>query len=119
MRDGSHPAQLRLAVEELVAHNLALFELRSTIQQFGAPALPPAPDAVHRFLQQLPFNLTGAQQRVTAEIANDLQRDLPMLRLVQGDVGSGKTVVAAIAALQAIANGYQVAIMAPTEILAE
>ena len=119
LAEGRHPAQLRLALEELVAHNLSLQQLRDREQEQPAPALPPEPEALNRFIELLPFSPTGAQQRVMVEIGADLARPKPMLRLVQGDVGSGKTVVAAAAALQAIAAGYQVAIMAPTEILAE
>jgi len=119
LRDGRHPAQLRLALEELVAHNLSLQRLRERQRQEGAPALPPREEPLRTFLASLPFSPTAAQRRVLGEIAADLARPLPMLRLVQGDVGSGKTLVAAGAALQAISNGYQVAIMAPTEILAE
>jgi ATP-dependent DNA helicase RecG len=119
LREGCHPAQLRLALEELVAHHLSLRHLRAQQQQEGAPPLPPRKELLQAFLGTLPFAPTAAQRRVLAEIAADLARPLPMLRLVQGDVGSGKTLVAAGAALQAIANGYQVAIMAPTEILAE
>ncbi len=119
--DGAHPAQLRLALEELVAHNLSLLRLREKQQARAAPALPQSrARALQRaLLSSLPFTPTGAQRRVMAEIATDLARPVPMLRLVQGDVGSGKTLVAAHTALQAIANGYQVALMAPTEILAE
>jgi ATP-dependent DNA helicase RecG len=119
LREGAHPAQLRLAVEELVAHNLSLQQLRDLQQADPAPALSPRPDELQGFLDTLPFAPTAAQQRVLAEIATDLAHPVPMLRLVQGDVGSGKTLVAAGAALQAIANGFQVAIMAPTELLAE
>ena len=119
LREGRHPAQLRLALEELIAHNLSLFRLRQRAQAEGAPALPSRPKELGAFLDALPFVPTHAQARVLAEIATDLARSYPMLRLVQGDVGSGKTLVAAGAALQAIANGYQVALMAPTEILAE
>ena len=119
LREGEHPAQLRLALEELVAHNLSLQRLRERQQQEGAPALAAHPDILSAFLSRLPFSPTSAQQRVLAEISSDLARPIPMLRLVQGDVGSGKTLVAAGAALQAIGSGYQVAIMAPTEILAE
>jgi ATP-dependent DNA helicase RecG len=119
LREGRHPAQLLLALEELVAHNLSLHRLRERQQQEGAPALPLNREQHSAFLATLPFAPTAAQQRVLAEIAADLARPVPMLRLVQGDVGSGKTLVAAGAALQAIANGYQVAMMAPTEILAE
>lgn len=116
---GEHPAQQRLAFEELLAHHLSLLGLRQEIQAEGAPTLAPNPERLTAFLAQLPFSPTGAQQRVAKEIAHDLARPVPMLRLVQGDVGSGKTLVAAMAALQAIANGYQVALMAPTEILSE
>ena len=119
LREGAHPAQLRLALEELVAHNLSLQRLRERQQQDGAPAMLPSHQVMAAFLASLPFALTAAQQRVLAEIGQDLAKAVPMLRLVQGDVGSGKTLVAAGAALQAIAAGYQVAIMAPTEILAE
>ncbi len=119
LREGRHPAQLRLALEELVAHNLSLQRLRERQREEGAPAMAPDSARLEAFLATLPFTPTGAQQRVLAEIGADLARPVPMLRLVQGDVGSGKTLVAAGAALQVIANGYQVAIMAPTEILAE
>jgi ATP-dependent DNA helicase RecG len=119
LREGNHPAQLRLAVEELVAHNLSLHRLREKQRSVPAPELPQQPQVLAGFLDTLAFSPTGAQQRVIEEISADLAQGRPMLRLVQGDVGSGKTLVAAAAALQAIANGYQVAIMAPTEILAE
>ena len=119
LREGRHPAQLRLAVEELVAHNLSLHRLRERARQDGAPALAPHPPSMAIFLESLAFTPTSAQSRVIGEISEDLAQARPMLRLVQGDVGSGKTLVAAAAALQAIANGHQVAIMAPTEILAE
>lgn len=119
LSNGEHPAQQRLAFEELLAHHLSLLQLRQTIQQHSAPVLT-ADDALkQRFLSSLPFSLTNAQQRVSAEIEQDLVKPFPMLRLVQGDVGSGKTVVAALAALQCIATGKQAAMMAPTEILAE
>ncbi|GAA0558826.1 ATP-dependent DNA helicase RecG [Halomonas salifodinae] len=116
---GQHPAIRRLALEELLAHQLSLRQVRLRIQADGAPELPSGRGLQARFVAQLPFSLTGAQRRVLDEIAADLQRPLPMLRLVQGDVGSGKTVVAALAALSAIAGGCQAAVMAPTEILAE
>ena len=119
IRDGRHPAQLRLATEELVAHNLSLEKLRRAQQARGAQAMTEGEGATKGFMDSLPFALTGAQQRVIEEIRGDLARPAPMLRLVQGDVGSGKTVVAACAARQVMACGYQVAIMAPTEILAE
>ncbi|BCB71981.1 ATP-dependent DNA helicase RecG [Vreelandella aquamarina] len=114
-----HPATRRLALEELLAHQLSLREVRLRIQADGAPELPSGRSLQTRFLAQLPFALTGAQRRVLEEIALDLARPAPMLRLVQGDVGSGKTVVAAIAALSALAGNCQAAMMAPTEILAE
>ncbi|MEM6580734.1 MAG: ATP-dependent DNA helicase RecG [Pseudomonadota bacterium] len=119
LREGQHPAQQRLAIEELVAHNLSLYQLRESQQSCGAPPLPGDFELLSAFLSSLPFQPTSAQSRVLGEIASDLARPVPMLRLVQGDVGSGKTLVAAGAALQAIASGFQVAIMAPTEILAE
>ena len=119
LREGEHPAQQRLAIEELVAHNLTLQGLRAQQQAEGAPRLEGDRKLLNQFLGSLPFEPTSAQNRVMGEINEDIARPHPMLRLVQGDVGSGKTLVAAAAALQAIASGYQVAIMAPTEILAE
>ncbi|AOV18229.1 ATP-dependent DNA helicase RecG [Acidihalobacter aeolianus] len=118
---GRHPAQRRLAFEELVAHQLGMARLRAEARTENAPPLPaPTADSLcARFVGALPFALTGAQQRVMDEIAADLSRAHPMLRLVQGDVGSGKTVVAVAACLQAVAGGYQAAMMAPTELLAE
>ncbi|WP_251975887.1 ATP-dependent DNA helicase RecG [Salinicola avicenniae] len=119
LADGRHPAQRRLALEELLAHQLSLRQVRLRIQTDGAPALAAASHLQARFLTQLPFSLTRAQQRVLDEIGRDLEREVPMLRLVQGDVGAGKTVVAAMAVLNAVAGGCQAAVMAPTEILAE
>jgi len=116
---GQHPAQRRLAFEELLAHQLGLRKLRRAQRRTLAPALVSNGALVQGLLQQLPFTLTSAQQRVTHEIQDDLQQQYPMMRLIQGDVGSGKTVVAALAALQAVEAGYQVAMMAPTELLAE
>ncbi|GAB2908994.1 ATP-dependent DNA helicase RecG [Rheinheimera gaetbuli] len=116
---GKHPAQQRLIVEELVAQQLSMYKLRSQSQQQQAIALQTNTPLEQRFLAALPFSPTQAQQRVTSEIRHDLSQTLPMLRLVQGDVGSGKTLVAALAALTAIGSGYQVALMAPTELLAE
>jgi ATP-dependent DNA helicase RecG len=116
---GLHPCQQRLAFEELLAHNLSLLRLRQQIRSHGAPAMRSDNTLSQQFLQQLGFTLTGAQQQVVTEISRDMERNEPMLRLVQGDVGAGKTVVAALAALKAVACGFQVAIMAPTEILAE
>jgi ATP-dependent DNA helicase RecG len=119
MQEGRHPCQQRLAFEELLAHYLSLRNLRALAETENATALTDGKERVDAFIKSLPFTLTGAQARVVAEILADLAEPHPMMRLVQGDVGSGKTVVAAIACLQAIACGVQVAIMAPTEILAE
>jgi ATP-dependent DNA helicase RecG len=116
---GTHPAQQRLAFEELLAHSLGLRRQRIVLREHGAFPLPVARAAVDALRATLPFALTGAQRRVLAEIERDLAEPVPMLRLVQGDVGSGKTVVAALAAMQAVAAGRQVALMAPTELLAE
>ena len=116
---GRHPAQRRLAFEELLAHHLSLRQLRRELQR--DPAWPLAgPGALEaRLLERLPFELTGAQRRVLEQVRADLGRAHPMLRLVQGDVGSGKTVVAALAGLRAVEAGFQAALMAPTELLAE
>lgn len=119
LESGQHPAQQRLVLEELLAHNLSVLKVRSQAQTQLARALKPAPELVEQLLGALPFKPTGAQSRVVAEIGKDLQQSHPMMRLVQGDVGSGKTLVAALAALQAIGNGCQVGLMAPTELLAE
>ncbi|MEB5774292.1 ATP-dependent DNA helicase RecG [Aeromonas caviae] len=119
LESGQHPAQQRLVLEELLAHNLSVLKVRAQAQTQLARALKPAPKLVEQLLGALPFTPTGAQSRVVAEIARDLQQSHPMMRLVQGDVGSGKTLVAALAALQAIGNGCQVGLMAPTELLAE
>ena len=119
MLAGRHPCQQRLAFEELLAHFLSLKHLRALAESETATALGGGGDAVADFVASLPFQLTGAQRRVVDEIMSDLARPHPMMRLIQGDVGSGKTVVAAIACLQAVASGVQAAIMAPTELLAE
>jgi ATP-dependent DNA helicase RecG len=119
LAEGRHPAQQRLAFEELLAHHLSLRRVRQRVRHARAPVIPAAAASVAGFVAALPFALTGAQRRVLAEINRDLGRPWPMARLVQGDVGSGKTVVAACAALGAIAAGCQVALMAPTELLAE
>jgi len=116
---GTHPAQQRLAFEELLAHGLSLRRQRIALREHGALPLPPAPAALAALRATLPFTLTTAQQRVLGEVERDLAAPQPMLRLVQGDVGSGKTVVAALAAMQCVAAGRQVALMAPTELLAE
>lgn len=119
LEEGRHPAQLRLIKEELLAHNLSMLKLRQSSDKHPAIPLQIANALESKFLSQLPFLPTNAQQRVVKEIRHDLAQKLPMMRLVQGDVGSGKTLVAALAALTAIGQGYQVALMAPTEILAE
>ena len=119
LESGQHPAQQRLVLEELLAHNLSVLKVRAQAQTQLARSLKPAPALVEQLLDALPFTPTGAQNRVVAEIGRDLQQSHPMMRLVQGDVGSGKTLVAALAALQAIGNGCQVGLMAPTELLAE
>jgi len=116
---GRHPAQQRLAMEELLAHHLSLRRQRIALQRYKAPALAGKGVQVERLLRALPFALTGAQQRVFAQVRQDLARPSPMLRLVQGDVGSGKTVVAALAAMLAVEQGKQAALAAPTELLAE
>ena len=115
----THPTQQRLILEELLAHHLSLKELRNKTLAYNAPKFNPDCQLTKQFVEQLPFELTAAQQRVISEISKDQSTKIPMLRLVQGDVGSGKTVVAMAAALQAINSGWQVALMAPTETLAE
>ncbi|ETI59698.1 ATP-dependent DNA helicase RecG [Marinomonas profundimaris] len=119
LRSGCHPAQYRLSFEELMAHQLSLIGKRVKAKQDVAIQVPAAGALSQALLQQLPFSPTNAQQRVFQEILTDLNTGHPMLRLVQGDVGSGKTLVAALAAASVVQAGYQVAIMAPTEILAE
>jgi len=119
LENRTHPAQQRLIIEELLAQQISMLALRQQAQQFHSPRLQGTGEFVKKLLNQLPFSLTGAQQRVNADIQQDLLLDIPMMRLVQGDVGSGKTLVAACAALTAIEAGYQVALMAPTELLAE
>jgi ATP-dependent DNA helicase RecG len=114
-----HPAQQRLAFEEMLAFHLSLKRLRARMRRHSAPVLVGAGSLYTRFLASLPFTPTGAQQRVLAEIGRDLRMPHPMQRLVQGDVGSGKTLVAAGACLAAIDAGWQAAVMAPTELLAE
>lgn len=120
LQERSAPAWRRLIFDELLAQQITLRESRAVAFQRTAPPLA-GDDAelVGCFLAQLPFNLTNAQRRVTDEILADLAANRPMHRLVQGDVGSGKTVVAALAALRAVASGHQASLMAPTEILAE
>src|SRR5205814_8070183 len=115
----THPAWPRLKFDELLAQQLSLKMHRRARARRKAPRLPGDATLTRALLERLPFRLTRAQQRVSAEIRRDLARAEPMQRLLQGDVGSGKTVVAALAALQAIESDYQVMFMAPTEILAE
>lgn len=119
LEKGQHPAQKRLILEELLAHHLSMLAIRAGNQRLYAQPMPTTAQLKPQFLSQLPFSPTNAQTRVVAEIEQDLAKDVPMMRLIQGDVGSGKTLVAALAALSAIENGKQVALMAPTEILAE
>jgi len=115
----THPAWTRVKFDELLAQQLSMKRAQAARRQQGAPALPAVGTLSEALLKALPFTLTEAQQRVLQEIRTDLLANYPMQRLLQGDVGSGKTVVAALAAAQAIDSGYQAALMAPTEILAE
>ncbi len=119
LENREHPAWRRLAFDELLAQQLSMRRHYARRRGQNAPALLPHGRLTQGLLEKLPFALTPAQQRVAAEISHDLAQPHPMQRLLQGDVGSGKTVVAALAALQAIENGWQAALMAPTEILAE
>ncbi len=117
--DGTHATQQRLAFEELLAHQLSLKQLRNQTQAHAAPLLTLPTTLRERFRGCLGFEMTNAQERVVTEIDEDLAQPVPMLRLLQGDVGSGKTAVAAAVSLNALASGYQVAMMAPTELLAD
>ena len=117
--EGEHITQQRLAFEEILAHTLSLRRLRVRTQQHAAPVLKGTDELATPFINKLPFRLTGAQQRVVQECREDMRQAAPMQRLVQGDVGSGKTMVAVLTALTAVESGYQCAVMAPTEILAE
>ncbi|WP_263406974.1 ATP-dependent DNA helicase RecG [Salinimonas profundi] len=119
LEEGKHPSQHRLILEELLAHHLSVLKVRQVSDQQPGIAIAVDDRLIQQLLAGLPFEPTGAQARVTADIQQDMQRGQPMMRLVQGDVGSGKTLVAAFAALSAIGAGYQVALMAPTELLAE
>jgi ATP-dependent DNA helicase RecG len=119
LAERTHPAWQRLKFDELLAQQLSMHQHYRRRRAQPAAPMPPRQHLTNALLAALPFPLTGAQQRVMAEITGDLTQPHPMQRLLQGDVGSGKTVVAALAALQAIENGFQAAIMAPTEILAE
>ncbi|WP_251365493.1 ATP-dependent DNA helicase RecG [Coxiella-like endosymbiont of Rhipicephalus sanguineus] len=119
LKAGKHPAQQRLIIEELVAQQIELLKLRSRAKMYLAPVLNLEAEKENKLRQALPFKLTAAQERVISEINEDLKRSHPMQRLVQGDVGSGKTIVAAMAIIKVVENGYQCAVMVPTEILAE
>jgi ATP-dependent DNA helicase RecG len=119
LMSGQAPAQQRLSFEELLAYYLSLQRARARIKAEPAPPLAVSGSLARQLVSRLPFELTGAQQRVFDEIRRDLAQPQPMQRLVQGDVGSGKTVIAACAALLAVEAGYQAAFMAPTELLAE
>ena len=118
LAESSHPAQRRLVFEELLAYQLSLKRLREQARDFAAPRAAPG-DLHERLLAAFGFNLTGAQARVIVEVMQDFARGQPMLRLLQGDVGAGKTAVAAVVAAAMLESGYQVALMAPTELLAE
>ncbi|MGB7503374.1 MAG: DEAD/DEAH box helicase, partial [Azonexus sp.] len=115
----NHPAWRRVKFDEVLAQQLSLRRAYLARREQGAPVLVARDDLGARLLDRLPFGLTGAQLRAMAEIAGDLAQPYPMQRLLQGDVGAGKTIVAALAACQAISAGWQAAFMAPTEILAE
>ena len=119
LEEGRHPAQYRLILEELLSHHLSVLKVRKLSDAQPGIAINVHHQLIDKLLAQLPFSPTGAQQRVVADIQKDMALARPMMRLVQGDVGSGKTLVAALAALSAIGAGYQVALMAPTELLAE
>lgn len=119
LTERTHPAWMRMKFDELLAQQLSLKRAQAARRAKGAPMLSVKGDLSGALMQTLPFDLTGAQQRVLKEIRNDIAAAYPMQRLLQGDVGSGKTVVAALAAAQAIDSGYQATLMAPTEILAE
>ncbi len=119
LQQGRHPAQQRLAFEELLGHHLSLRQMRQRRNQFKAPSLQTDGKSWKRLKASLPFELTNAQKRVVQELDKDLVKTTPAVRLIQGDVGSGKTVVAASAMLRAVNAGWQVAFMAPTELLAE
>lgn len=119
LKERTHPACQRLIVEELTAHQLSMLYRRKQLHQHKAPKCDKQSPLADKLLANLPFSLTDAQNRVVNEITSDMATSIPMLRLVQGDVGAGKTLVAALAACYALDSGWQVAVMAPTEILAE
>ena len=117
--EGRHPAQLRLASEELIAHQISMLSRRARTLELQAARATGDGAIAEAIINKLPFTLTGAQTRVCSEIIEDLKKPTPMLRLLQGDVGSGKTLVAAISAAHMVEAGHQVALMAPTELLSE
>lgn len=119
LEQGTHPALRRMIFDEFLAHRMGMQSAKNKRKRLVAPPIPIDTYLNERFLAHLPFPLTHAQKRVIQEIADDMQLARPMMRLVQGDVGSGKTIVAAMAALQAIHQGFQVAFMAPTDLLSE
>ena len=119
LMSSQHPCQQRLILEELIAHRLSMLSARQHRQKYHTSAFQMGNNLLNKFLKNLPFSLTGAQKKVVEDIKHDVQKTEPMLRLVQGDVGSGKTVVAALSMLLAVENGKQAALMAPTELLAE
>lgn len=119
LKERTHPACRRLIVEELTARQLVFLQRRQNLHQHKAPRCAATSPLADKLVQGLPFGLTNAQERVIAEIVADISTSKPMLRLVQGDVGAGKTLVAALSACHALDGGWQVAVMAPTEILAE
>ena len=119
MNAGLSPAQRALIFDELFFLQLGILLRKQDAELEPGIVFSVQADLQQKFCTSLPFELTSAQQRVLSEIFSDMQKPRPMNRLVQGDVGSGKTVVALAAALQALINGHQVALMAPTEILAE
>lgn len=119
LMDESHPARQRLVFEELLAHQISMKQLRQRAQKHHAPVIKEKNELEIKLLEALPFALTNAQQKVITEIKNDLAKSCPMQRLVQGDVGCGKTLVAVMAALSVVEAGMQAAVMAPTEILSE
>jgi ATP-dependent DNA helicase RecG len=119
MFEGKHVSQKRLVFEELLAHRLSLLHLKQNFQVHKAIPLKDKQTLRKKFLASLSFELTAAQKRVALEVAADINQPHPMLRLVQGDVGSGKTMIAALAILQAVENGYQAVVLAPTELLVD
>ena len=119
LRERQHPTQQRLSFEELLSQHLSLQRVRQKTQALQATPMKHQGQLRNKFMKQLDFTLTPAQEKVLGEIEQDLQQDMPMLRLLQGDVGSGKTVVSALAALRVLESDCQVALMAPTELLAE